>query len=113
MSQQPNDAAAPSVREVLTKARELIADEKRWTRDCSARNAAGNYVSVFDDSAACWCASGAIWKASAAQVNLCETAMACLRHECRMGVAGFNDRHTHAEVLAAFDRAIAACEVAQ
>lgn len=46
--------------EVLTRARELISEEHRWTQYAYARDKEGICVESTSPKAACWCARGAI-----------------------------------------------------
>lgn len=99
--------------EVLTAARELIADPGRWTQRAGARDAYGCPVPA-DWSGACqWCASGAVWAAIYASKESYDDAavlaiFAPLNREAANNLLAFNDTEGHAEVLAAFDRAIEA-----
>lgn len=99
-----------SVKQILTKARELIAEQTHWTRNTFARDHYGTEVGPTDSRATCWCSIGAIAKASdgafeshAARVHL-QKAMGGVK------VDVFNDRMTHPSVLEAFDRAILSCD---
>ena len=49
--------------ELLSAARELIADEARWTRDWSAKRGDGMPVEPESPEATCWCALGAVRRA--------------------------------------------------
>lgn len=94
--------------DALKKARELIKDPSNWTQRASARNSAGESRSPSSSSACCWCASGALEK-------VCNKFFigpwdALSRFTKMQTVITFNDSHTHAEVLALFDKAIAAEE---
>lgn len=109
--------------EILQKARELISDESRWTQGSYAREKtkAGDsfeYVNPSSVDALCRCALGALHCASGIDWNSDGSVrlpgeeylvVAMGGHE----VALFNDTHSHADVLAAFDRAIAAAREAQ
>ena len=95
--------------EILKQARELISVPERWTQRASARSKNGDIVESNDVSAICWCSFGAIMRVCSynhperwiAEEHLDDVAPNYIK---------FNDTHTHAEVLAAFDRAIAAAE---
>lgn len=50
--------------EILTQARELLSNKARWTQGVYARNEEGKEVMSVDKDALCWCAIGAIKKAS-------------------------------------------------
>ena len=105
-----------TTREVLVKARELIASPERWTKGSYAVDAGGYGVDPTDLEACAWCLDGALYRVTTG-------ADASFRsHEylaARDAVAAvpevdgvpidFNERHTHAQVLAAFDKAIAGC----
>lgn len=115
-----------STHEVLVKARELIVDPERWTQHRSARKKqGGKAVFAYASEARCWCAGGAIdrvtdgdWEAHGeAWEVMCRVAREMGVRSDQGGegeAARLNDRkpraQAHAEVLAAFDRAIAATE---
>lgn len=92
-----------NVIDVLERARAIIADPKDWCRGDFHRDGAR-------------CAMGAIMVAApmtrvrgdklflGAMIALQDTV--CAMSKCR-NIATFNDSHTHSDVLAAFDRAIA------
>jgi hypothetical protein len=98
--------------EILKAARAKIADKKNWTQGELGRDANGNPVtdaSLLASQAVCFCASGALFLAGASEDGIdvwhvLSRSMGCF-------VPKFNDSHTHAEVLAAFDKAIAELEV--
>jgi len=110
--------------QILTEARALLSDPKRWTEGDFALDEHGNGVYWHADSAVCWCALGAIGRVAGAeedpdegarQVQRFASEAVALLHEVidwdgvssmADGVAYWNDHHDHAEVLAAFDRAI-------
>lgn len=104
--------------EILTKARELISDESRWTKYAYTRKADGEKADDQMDVAVCFCGVGAIAKVKGQNpMDATESFEAYLLAQAA-GVRDvvdfftFNDTHTHAEVLAAFDRAIAAAREA-
>lgn len=99
--------------EILTKARELISDESRWTRGSYAVTDEGRFTQPWEDDACRFCALGAIKKAGGfrddsnpAAKFLGEVLRAQFVDNGR--VDDFNDARSHAEVIALFDRAIAA-----
>ena len=106
--------------EVLKAARELIADESRWTQDVLARDASGNEVEPDHQSAVCWCVEGAVERAvviggeEAARGDRIYHAVMALRDGVpgigMLTVAGFNDTSEHSDVLDLFDRTIARLE---
>jgi len=98
---------------VLRAAREKITDPNKWTREYSARNADGVGVDPLDPEAVRWCALGAM---RVVNPNGCivgspyEALTRALNPGSADGIADFNDHRTHEEVLALFDKAIAAEE---
>lgn len=84
--------------EVLREARDLISYPERWTRG------------VFCDERGRRCATGAVWKATVTNPINHPAMTLLLRVVNTPTVTGFNDSHSHAEVLAAFDRAIELAE---
>ena len=98
---------AKSVADVLREARKLIEKPEAWAQGESARDASGRRVPIQDPKAVCFCAVGAIWKVSHESHSDARRALAQVVGNA---VAFFNDSHTHAEVLAAFDAAISRAE---
>jgi len=109
--------------EVLVAARELIADEAKWTQGTAARGANGKTCPPRSKMAKQWCAVGAIYYvagcaypslhpnvATEAHDLLSETAA---RSEFRRCMSEVNDLDGHAATLAMFDRAIAAQRAAE
>lgn len=90
---------------ILTKARALISDPARWTQRSAAKDVSGNDVLANSPKAVCWCSAGALLKASR-RSSIGFVPMGTLSQEMEFSVSYFNDSHTHAEVLAAFDKAI-------
>lgn len=99
-----------TVKEVLIAARAKIADPANWTQGESAKDANDRFCLPKSTLARCWCSIGALaaviedgsaseyfWKADDALARVMGTST----HR-------YNDTHTHAEVLAKFDEAIAA-----
>ena len=105
--------------EVLRKARALIEKPENWTQRVRARDANGFETGVLAPTAAAWYSDGALgevccraeqktWfqdmRAAQAQLDRAAQELGSKTY------VGFNDTHTHAEVLSLFDRAIAAAE---
>ena len=91
--------------QTLKAAREKITDPLRWTQGTWARDVQGWPVER-DGDAACWCAWGAVTSVKAgvgAELAACDE----LHKSAGGSFIAFNDTHTHAEVLALFDKAIA------
>ena len=96
--------------EILRAARAKIERPECWTKGELARDAAGNSVTPDSAEAVCWCPVGAIHAST-----LIGHERFCARHVIvnaidSLNIGGWNDapERTHAEVLAAFDAAIAA-----
>lgn len=102
---------------VLRKARALIDAPEKWTTGQYAKDADGGFCDTWSQ-ATCFCASGALLAAGDVgldEFNVAsgwEDAYALLSRQMRGNIIDFNDSRTHAEVLAAFDKAIAAAEAA-
>lgn len=106
-----------AVAEVLRKARALIADENAWIRNNLAVNHEGAVVLSADSDACKWCALGAIDKVANFLHSPGFEARDAMIRAAGVdpeddGLGDWNDapERTHAEVLAAFDRAIEAEE---
>lgn len=94
--------------QVLTEARELLSDEKRWTKGEAARNVWGDVVSPHDEAAVCFCSLGALDKVTGRN-SLDYLFAQRMLHKCiPEGVVNFNDNPLteHSEIIAAFDQAI-------
>ena len=99
-----------AVAEVLRAARAKIEKPEHWTQGVLSRDANGtpSFYAAAHTKAVCWCASGAIFSAAGESDPL--DALDAFRSMINGSIPQFNDTHTHAEVLAAFDKAIAAAE---
>ena len=95
--------------EVLQAARDLIAKPENWTQGSYARNAQGDSVFKFGGAPVSWCASG-VMSECASRGMATGRAYTYLSTAMGASLPHFNDHHTHKEVLAAFDKAIAAAE---
>lgn len=92
-----------STLETLKAARKLIEKPENWTKHVLARDRKGKEVDFSSPDAVCWCSSGSIQLANPNYIDASEA----LASVCKTTIPYFNDSHTHAEVLAAFDAAIA------
>lgn len=98
-----------SAKQALIEARKLIEAPERWTQRRYARSASGNGIDYNSAEAVCWCSAGALARVCPHdQVYL--DAHLLLATSMAGNVMAFNDHHTHAEVLAAFDAAISKAE---
>ena len=94
--------------------RELLAEPSRWTQKVSARDAAGKSRDATDPCATSFCLVGAAQRVSPqgptgvyyglVTKHLADT----LGRRWGIGLAKYNDTHTHTEVLALLNTAIAA-----
>jgi hypothetical protein len=110
--------------EVLQQARALISDPARWTQGEAALSADGHWVFPPSAQAVRWTLFGALWRVEAqAHVSemLMDTVVQALVASFDPGdhvysdtsrLQQYNNTHTHAEVLALFDAAIARLESA-
>jgi hypothetical protein len=97
-----------TVKELLTSARDLIAEPEHWTQSDYAKNKDGERCSAFSEHVFSFCALGALFRVGDdAPVLVNEQARLLLAANMRQDIAGFNDMSTHQEVIAAFDAAIA------
>jgi hypothetical protein len=99
---------------VLTGARALLADEQRWCQRSFARTWLDIPVPVQSTFARRYCALGAILRAGRELGLPAGKAREAIKWQTAHSVADWNDDplRTHAEVIAAFDGAIAALEEA-
>lgn len=94
-----------TTKEILVAARAIIANEKNWTQGAYAKDKDGMSTGVICSNAVCFCSIGAIRK-----ITMSSDAMEVLRNHMEDSIIAFNDGHTHKEVLAAWDEAIASLE---
>jgi hypothetical protein len=96
--------------EALEAARKLIEDEDHWNKGEYAVDGDGMRVGPTSYRAYSYCAIGALCAATkkGARRVYFHPAYQALEKALPQEIADFNDSHTHAEVLAAFDAAIAA-----
>lgn len=99
--------------DILRAAKARIATPERWTRAAMARDQDGDRVASVSERACAWCSIGAM----EAEVGASTSALVRALRALNLAVDGvpvdiWNDMpgRTHAEVLAAFDRAIALAE---
>lgn len=93
--------------EVLRAARDRISSPERWCVGFSAVDAQGNGVDPRNPNARRWCSIGAIGAVSRAPGHDEHAYIALSEAMGGEFVGDWNDAHTHVQVLAAFDRAIA------
>jgi len=98
---------------VLTKARDLISEERRWCKGTLARGWLDVPVPIHSRFARRFCAIGAIYRAGRDLGLPVNDACSALERQTVRTIPYWNDgrRRTHAEVIAAFDAAIATLNV--
>ena len=98
-------------KEILQKARDLITDPDKWTQKAYAKDSKGMTVSLWSKEATCWCALGALYSFNEDGIfELPGDTHSRLQDHAGRDIVSFNDNSTHAEVLAAYDRAIESLE---
>jgi hypothetical protein len=101
--------------EILSQARDLISEPACWNQGCAARDANGREIEAPDDGveaaqhedAVMWCAGGAIMWVAGDDYASAQYLFERANEIQSVRIGPWNDRATHADVLAAFDRAIA------
>lgn len=98
--------------DTLRRARELLSEPNSWTQGTYARDAQGKRCYIWEDCRVCLCVEGALFSAHE-DIEVCVAARDAF--EGSLGGAPLDEwndapERTHAEVLEAFDRAIAAEE---
>lgn len=100
--------------EILRAARALISKPERWTQGSNARNPrTKRRVSVRSPLAGQFCAVGSmdrVFNGSLPRFERWNAGAALSEMIAPFSLSDFNDTHTHPEVLALFDRAIARLE---
>lgn len=90
--------------EVLRAARERISDPERWTQHRLSDTVPHGYEPEQMRRGSCWCAMGALICEAGSIGQYLDAA------DYLPGGGTWNDSHTHAEVVAAFDCAIEVAE---
>jgi hypothetical protein len=106
-----------TVLDVLTGARELLNIPERWTQQFSARDGEGYPIDPTAPEAVCWCLLGAlscqIEDLTGDRPRENTVLWSDTRHtlydylDAEKSISGFNDSHTHEEVVALLDKIIA------
>ena len=101
-----------TVSDILNAAADLIEPEGCWTQGAYARAAGGHVTPHRENTAVCFCAAGAIYRATDAEIGMSPPAIAAAFEAAldAMGVrriSEFNDApgRTQAEVVAALRKA--------
>ena len=107
-------------KEILIAARAKIEAPERWTQGAFAKTAKRNKANPNSPRAVCWCILGAVSAVTGDNPNRPDRAISS-RLAAATNVDAYNEcviewndapERAHAEVLAAFDRAIAAADAA-
>ena len=108
--------------DILTKARDLIADPDNWTQGEEARDKYCFAVSPDSPEACRWCATGALLCVANSDPDILATSykralgrLTDCAHELMSGhrnpyqcpIISLNDKDGHEQIMLAFDRAIA------
>jgi hypothetical protein len=97
--------------QLLIQAKALITDPEHWTQGVYARtHKDGQDTNSYHPEAVCFCSLGALHRVTKDPLTFEAYYMAKRRLSKAMGhqsIAGFNDTHPHAEVMVAWDEAIA------
>ncbi len=92
--------------EILKAARELIAQPEHWTTEGCARDKNGLTTDCLLPEAFSFCSFGAVYRVTGGDNALLDKAERVLDRHMNGNLVPFNDRHSHSEVLAAWDKAI-------
>ena len=106
---------------ILKRAKKLISDPKRWTKNAFAKASDGNVISPESDNAVCWCSMGAVRKASFGKSRYDQAKATLEMAAKRFRIVGVdrdvapipedvNDHRDHATVMRMFDSAIRLAE---
>jgi len=111
------DQPAKTPLQILRDARELLSDEKRWTQGALGRDENGVLLCADQlDRAQCYCAFGGLLAAgddaTTGDFRALPLLIDAIDLQPDAGIGDWNDApdRTHADVLTAFDRAIALAE---
>lgn len=94
-----------NTKQILIAARDVIKNPENWTTDVAARDSKGKEVDPKSEEAVCFCTFGALRKVTTHQHQV-DRASALLWNFMTVGIAQYNDDHTHEEVLNKIDQAI-------
>ena len=95
-------------KQTLINAKALISDPKKWTQGASARTACGAETLTKSHEAVCFCSIGAIARVSTHHTFTNNAIDVFKKANDIPYISTFNDNHSHADVMEAFDKAIAA-----
>jgi len=98
-----------TVAEILERAADLIEPEGAWTQHASARDWRGAWVGVNDPGAVCFCAIGAIHRATSKENEVREAVLSLGKVIRSHSIQNYNDAYsrTQDEVVAKLREAAA------
>lgn len=96
--------------EILRKAKALIDTPEKWIQEAYAVNDKGWEVELSNPSACKFCSLGAIHRINDDNDDAHDATFDYLKNAMGTYVDGYNDTHTHAEVMAKWDEAISLAE---
>ena len=99
-----------SVKELLVEGKKIIADKEKWAQGYYAYDAQGDMRDPMDGDAVCFCSIGALWKANGSYEGevIREAERVLSANSKKYFIVDQNDEGTHEEVMAVWDKAIAA-----
>lgn len=100
--------------ELLVEAKSLIEDPKNWTTGWFAKQEDGSIADSCDKYAVCFCSLGALERVYGVHTDNDQEGIGEAMYQARCAldsvmhsdVPGYNDGHTHAEVMSKWDEAI-------
>lgn len=100
--------------QTLIDGRALIATPESWTQGVAARDVNGVPIDPLSEGAVCFCTSGALQAVTPYTIPAAQFLWKALDAIMGQpwGPIGYNDTHTHAEVLAVWDKAIELATIA-
>lgn len=108
--------SSPRISEQLKAAKSLISDSANWIQEDYAQDGKGNSVKCIQEGV-CFCSLGAIkkirmegWGDTDRTPESSYLSRAVILIDAGNSVLRFNDTHTHAEVMAMWDKAIEMAE---
>lgn len=96
-----------NVKELFQKAFALVRNPDTWTQGESACDKGGESTSPKNPLAVRWCSIGALRRfvpKDDGEDKDMDTILEAMRGGDDISIAGFNDTHTHAEVIAMWER---------
>ena len=111
--------AMPLQHQIISRALEIVSDERTWTRGAMARTHFGRPCAVWDLAAVSFCAVGALARAAfellgpnvdATVVEIAETYVLAANCAGHLSLPGVNENDGREAIVRMFTRALAALE---